>query len=115
MKWLDRTEAVRWNECRIRHNQGMGFGKSEFDPKEPFHVGEVLDQEYGLVQTFGIPMTAELISKQYSEQRRSVVEKRSEEHTSELQSRSDLVCRLLLEKKKKETASRSKRCSVRHR
>src|SRR2546428_1921313 len=28
--------------------------------------------------------------------------KRSEEHTSELQSRSDLVCRLLLEKKKKE-------------
>src|SRR2546421_3837782 len=28
---------------------------------------------------------------------------RSEEHTSELQSRSDLVCRLLLEKKKKST------------
>src|SRR2546428_7319713 len=28
---------------------------------------------------------------------------RSEEHTSELQSRSDLVCRLLLEKKKKNT------------
>src|SRR2546421_9290915 len=34
---------------------------------------------------------------------------RSEEHTSELQSRSDLVCRLLLEKKKqpKHTARRS--------
>src|SRR2546421_3420819 len=30
---------------------------------------------------------------------------RSEEHTSELQSRSDLVCRLLLEKKKKNTRS----------
>src|SRR2546428_2559714 len=30
---------------------------------------------------------------------------RSEEHTSELQSRSDLVCRLLLEKKKKHTTS----------
>src|SRR2546428_4232904 len=29
---------------------------------------------------------------------------RSEEHTSELQSRSDLVCRLLLEKKKKKDA-----------
>src|SRR5437868_10311556 len=29
------------------------------------------------------------------------VERRSEEHTSELQSRFDLVCRLLLEKKKK--------------
>src|SRR5260221_13866127 len=30
-----------------------------------------------------------------------LVEERSEEHTSELQSHSDLVCRLLLEKKKK--------------
>src|SRR5688572_31238257 len=32
---------------------------------------------------------------------RHVVEPRSEEHTSELQSQSNLVCRLLLEKKKK--------------
>src|SRR2546421_7504953 len=31
---------------------------------------------------------------------------RSEEHTSELQSRSDLVCRLLLEKKKKTSTTR---------
>src|SRR2546427_3654323 len=31
---------------------------------------------------------------------------RSEEHTSELQSQSNLVCRLLLEKKKKYTRSR---------
>src|SRR5206468_7114382 len=31
-----------------------------------------------------------------------LVRRRSEEHTSELQSRSDLVCRLLLEKKKKQ-------------
>src|SRR5216683_7873874 len=33
--------------------------------------------------------------------RQLVQDPRSEEHTSELQSRSDLVCRLLLEKKKK--------------
>src|SRR5438132_5249658 len=32
--------------------------------------------------------------------------RRSEEHTSELQSHSDLVCRLLLEKKKKKAAER---------
>src|SRR5690349_23615281 len=32
-----------------------------------------------------------------------VTRPRSEEHTSELQSRRDLVCRLLLEKKKKKT------------
>src|SRR3712207_7740717 len=35
------------------------------------------------------------------------VEQRSEEHTSELQSRQYLVCRLLLEKKKKNSFSRS--------
>src|SRR2546427_2888723 len=34
-----------------------------------------------------------------------LLEPRSEEHTSELQSQSNLVCRLLLEKKKKQTAS----------
>src|SRR2546421_2054487 len=38
--------------------------------------------------------------------RSPVIRKRSEEHTSELQSRSDLVCRLLLEKKKKKTEQR---------
>src|SRR5947207_4154785 len=34
---------------------------------------------------------------------------RSEEHTSELQSHSDLVCRLLLEKKKKKARKQKKR------
>src|SRR5438105_7615065 len=42
--------------------------------------------------------------------------KRSEEHTSELQSRVDLVCRLLLEKKKnKHTSPRNARKWRRHR
>src|SRR5206468_11537338 len=36
-----------------------------------------------------------------AEARSAAAGPRSEEHTSELQSRSDLVCRLLLEKKKK--------------
>src|SRR2546422_3178287 len=41
---------------------------------------------------------------------------RSEEHTSELQSRLHLVCRLLLEKKKKKgfTAIRSRQCCMSH-
>src|SRR5215204_7240475 len=38
------------------------------------------------------------------------VELRSEEHTSELQSHSDLVCRLLLEKKKQSTLQRCSSC-----
>src|SRR2546427_6652829 len=39
---------------------------------------------------------------------------RSEEHTSELQSQSNLVCRLLLEKKKKEYSPRSGEHSLLH-
>src|SRR5690349_23580599 len=35
--------------------------------------------------------------------RSATIDERSEEHTSELQSRRDIVCRLLLEKKKKHT------------
>src|SRR2546430_10858341 len=35
----------------------------------------------------------------------NIVRKRSEEHTSELQSQSNLVCRLLLEKKKQEQST----------
>src|SRR2546428_8518723 len=42
-------------------------------------------------------------------------EPRSEEHTSELQSRSDLVCRLLLEKKKKNTSGDTSAYSTRTR
>src|SRR5437588_1542917 len=45
--------------------------------------------------------------------RRAVDARRSEEHTSELQSHSDLVCRLLLEKKKtKNTTSISNTCTT---
>src|SRR5205085_4196522 len=38
-----------------------------------------------------------------------VVAERSEEHTSELQSQSNLVCRLLLEKKKKKNKNKNKK------
>src|SRR2546427_3583932 len=41
------------------------------------------------------------VSNLQGEWRRDPVRVRSEEHTSELQSQSNLVCRLLLEKKKK--------------
>src|SRR3982751_5464874 len=41
--------------------------------------------------------------------RKWIVAARSEEHTSELQSRSDLVCRLLLEKKNNKHRSPTKR------
>src|SRR5699024_12232323 len=43
----------------------------------------------------------DMIADQIQDVPRKTARKRSEEHTSELQSRFDLVCRLLLEKKKK--------------
>src|SRR5438132_5872294 len=46
------------------------------------------------------PFTPDHVLTVWKKKRRS--RPRSEEHTSELQSHSDLVCRLLLEKKKKQ-------------
>src|SRR2546430_10316531 len=46
------------------------------------------------------------VCKSFSVPSHSTVPLRSEEHTSELQSQSNLVCRLLLEKKKKNTQHR---------
>src|SRR2546421_6577568 len=57
-------------------------------------------------ETIEIPMFMRfscVLLKKPQDGERDWVKWRSEEHTSELQSRSDLVCRLLLEKKKKET------------
>src|SRR5438034_7713062 len=42
------------------------------------------------------------------------VDTRSEEHTSELQSHSDLVCRLLLEKKNKKKKTQKKSNNIQH-
>src|SRR5215208_8102420 len=48
---------------------------------------------------FRSPFTAS-VSQEWRTHRRAAGSRRSEEHTSELQSRGHLVCRLLLEKKK---------------
>src|SRR5256884_1146596 len=56
-----------------------------------------------LLSLAGAVLSQELLS--FFECRRAIRVSRSEEHTSELQSRLHLVCRLLLEKKK--TATRS--------
>src|SRR2546421_44545 len=88
---------------RVRSNVTWGpeFGDS------PFFEGEVEPCINGRVLALGAYFGARsdrLVDRLLSEQ---LVDGgwncRSEEHTSELQSRSDLVCRLLLEKKKKKT------------
>src|SRR5258708_16299973 len=67
-------------------------------PGQPIAAGQVIgyiwsSHELGLLHRLG----ARLMVSRYA------VSDRSEEHTSELQSPDHLVCRLLLEKKKKKT------------
>src|SRR5947207_4760934 len=71
--------------------KALGFGADDYMTK-PFHKDELVARIQAVVRR----------SKGHSQ---SVISTgkltvRSEEHTSELQSHSDLVCRLLLEKKK---------------
>src|SRR2546421_2571966 len=61
------------------------FRAERMSPSQPRNVesGSIVERSRNDRSTVGVTIT------------------RSEEHTSELQSRSDLVCRLLLEKKKR--------------
>src|SRR2546430_11840515 len=76
---------------------GRGLAETEHLhlEKGPLGADEVLEGfEDGQVESFGVDLDE---AKPWDE----VGVLRSEEHTSELQSQSNLVCRLLLEKKKK--------------
>src|SRR2546426_2612030 len=62
-------------------------------------LAAALDGHYAYLQASG--KLAERRRQRLAARTRAVLERRSEEHTSELQSPCNLVCRLLLEKKKK--------------
>src|SRR3989449_1868812 len=72
---------------------------AEIDVRE---VGTALEVKDGIARIYGLTsaMAGEMLEFTSSETGEKVTG-RSEEHTSELQSRLHLVCRLLLEKKKK--------------
>src|SRR3712207_7073941 len=61
---------------------------------------------------YAVRSAAVAVARELERRRPDVLTARSEEHTSELQSRQYLVCRLLLEKKQSTTAParRSSRC-----
>src|SRR3712207_8738310 len=82
---LFRSEPARFGRERVEYADGAGKVKLLFD-EPPLGLGHrvVVGQQRLLCE--------------FDRERRLV---RSEEHTSELQSRQYLVCRLLLEKKKK--------------
>src|SRR3712207_7595529 len=63
--------------------------------QHPEHVGAGVERGHQLVDL------GQVVAASVGEKTRGPIDVRSEEHTSELQSRQYLVCRLLLEKKKK--------------
>src|SRR5206468_11322313 len=71
-------------------------------------LGEIIVFIDGHTEAPSILEFAGLLAEEHGAHLIGVFMQRSEEHTSELQSRSDLVCRLLLEKKKKKKHEKKK-------
>ena len=63
----------------------------------------IIEEVLATMEVSSVILTDEVVEVEAGEDGEVAVE--SEEHTSELQSHSDLVCRLLLEKKKKKYSS----------
>src|SRR2546427_3839331 len=81
-----------------------------------FSVAQVSTWDDVLTGIRGRPVELAVVDPLLSGRPRMPVSTRSEEHTSELQSQSNLVCRLLLEKKKKKrkpVSSLLDECTVR--
>src|SRR5438034_5637088 len=78
---------------------GIGHGVREV-------ADAIGDQARQLAYVHGTELTSEPVEQLAAALATRVPVDRSEEHTSELQSHSDLVCRLLLEKKKKHKQTR---------
>src|SRR5215475_14085917 len=75
-------------------------------PKQPAGVTtarRLLILIMSAIRLFGRGLSCGALFRPINTQARPLMDARSEEHTSELQSRENLVCRLLLEKKKKKT------------
>src|SRR5206468_11219190 len=88
---------------------GRGIGKEKVALSYVYFLPEAISLVLPVAVLFAVVFTVGVLGR-YSEltaAKASGISFRSEEHTSELQSRSDLVCRLLLEKKKKQTTNNS--------
>src|SRR5699024_7199821 len=95
--------AWDWQQFSFGYNERFG----EY-PKEKDILGKGLSADsYAFTKEFGAFIASSTVDtatqdaiKKFKNDAKDILAGRSEEHTSELQSRFDLVCRLLLEKKK---------------
>src|SRR5690625_5021637 len=103
-------KALRGSEVGVDGLNQMSTDKeilqvelAEPGPERIWYVGDAFAQGFTLEQVHEITRIDPWFLAQIKEivDIELALEQRSEEHTSELQSRGHLVCRLLLEKKKK--------------
>src|SRR5207248_11674923 len=85
----DGAGALAVAQTQVVHQQVRGDGLDVRGGQDRLHTTRASIREWSVLQSHSL--------------------NRSEEHTSELQSPYDLVCRLLLEKKKKSTSNQAKR------
>src|SRR5690625_6786516 len=101
-----RRRHTRWprdwssDVCSSDLTDGLGLDKVgiETDEKGFIPVNDELRTQVNNIYAIGDVVGGAMLAHKASDEAVMVV--RSEEHTSELQSRGQLVCRLLLEKKK---------------
>src|SRR5438105_10391356 len=91
------------------HDPNRDYGPSDFSVKHRFVASYVYQLPIGRGKRLlgGVNKTANALIGGW--QISGVTTFRSEEHTSELQSRVDLVCRLLLEKKNKKNKNKKRK------
>src|SRR5690606_39423474 len=117
---IDKNElgrAIRVSEYTTHDNQGRPMTMNESVPNQPDEVIYDWSFQYsanklvqyahprgeltgGFTETYIYNDSGDIFSFEVTAENYFHKEVRSEEHTSELQSRENLVCRLLLEKKK---------------
>src|SRR5690625_3463787 len=95
---LERIDGVRGVELSGVRDKQVTI---DIDPAKMAEAGLTTDAVRGAVQASGVVVPGGEITEDGKTMAVQTGAERSEEHTSELQSRGHLVCRLLLEKKKR--------------
>src|SRR5690606_40594078 len=96
------SPGVHWTPGGKYFKRGIVFQKNDPIVEQLRQAGYEVEDSYYTPETSVFVQFPIKSEAKRSEGEVTLFEKRSEEHTSELQSRENLVCRLLLEKKKQQ-------------